>query len=159
MPASNHPEYAIETDHLQRTLEAVDQQAQELDYRGRHSSGAENRTTYILRDIIRQQAQPLNHMRVSPYFGRIDVNDQDNAGTETYYIGEYHLDHNGVTIISWQAPIAALFYKSVFGAGSYQSPDGKVHSQLLLKRRLLIENRKLTDIRDELDKRSQPNTI
>lgn len=158
MTAHSHPEYTLEHTHLQRTLTIVDVKAGQLVASIRVPTEEwrrDDEALQVRRGIYPQLQAQMAAMQASPYFGRIDFA-QTNGQAETWYLGEYLLEEGGVTVLSWQAPIAALFYRSPSPLVTYQSPHGTIRGQLKLKRRLVIQQRALQDVRDEWDTRSQP---
>ncbi len=85
-----------------------------------------------------------------PYFARIDFKEEGHNQTDICYIGKvgvYDFDNNIITV-DWRAPIASLYYDSNLGKVQYDSPDGKITGQMLLKRQYDIEDGKLNSFND-----------
>lgn len=108
---------------------------------------------------LRQQAQILNererhHLQsskalkkykklvVSPYFGRIDFSEAEDAAADTIYLGIGSLmEDNGTFLIyDWRAPISSLYYDGAPGPASYETPGGQITGTMELKRQFVIDN-------------------
>jgi DNA helicase-2/ATP-dependent DNA helicase PcrA len=86
----------------------------------------------------------LNRLLHSPYFGRIDFMEAHTNETEPIYLGITSLlDKDGITflIYDWRAPIASIYYDYSPGLVEYQTPDGKIKGEMLLKRQYMIRDR------------------
>ena len=73
----------------------------------------------------------------SPYFGRIDIMDEDGT-PESIYIGLSTFCEEGtgdIIIHDWRAPISSLFYENTIGAVSYKIPNGEELQVRIDKRR------------------------
>lgn len=87
-----------------------------------------------------------NKMITSPYFGRIDFTEDGYGSSDKIYIGLYNLMNtktDDIYVYDWRSPIASIFYRNELGKGSYKSPAGIIHGEILLKRQYKIENSKL----------------
>ena len=83
-----------------------------------------------------------------PYFARIDV--MQDLKEEKVYIGKMNIfdeDYN-VAVADWRAPIASLYYDAQIGKCIYDSPEGKIETEMTLKRQYQIESRKLISYQD-----------
>ncbi|WP_282708590.1 RNA polymerase recycling motor HelD [Ligilactobacillus sp. Marseille-Q7487] len=91
--------------------------------------------------ILKHQLKQLGTLQNSPYFGRIDIQ-EDNTESETLYIGTASfVDQNqDFLIYDWRAPICALYYNGTLGQVSYTTPAGLQKAQLLKKRQFTIVN-------------------
>lgn len=79
----------------------------------------------------------------SPYFGRVDFNN------EKIYIGITYLDKDNEHLIyDWRSPVGNLFYDGAVGRASYIAPDGVIEGILTKKRQYKIENSKLIRVFD-----------
>ncbi|WP_456287810.1 UvrD-helicase domain-containing protein [Paenibacillus sp. AK002] len=79
----------------------------------------------------------------SPYFGRIDFQEDGTAETETIYLGTgSFLDEKMETFLvyDWRAPISSLYYDGAPGPAQYETPSGTVKGEMLLKRQFVIHN-------------------
>ncbi len=95
--------------------------------------------------ILTQQKTKLEKMLFSPYFGRIDFRLESSTGEKPFYIGAFSLidDENRIFVYDWRAPVSGMFYDDEIGPASFQTPQGKVEGELLLKRQYKIVNGKL----------------
>lgn len=79
----------------------------------------------------------------SPYFGRIDFNNEE------IYIGLTYLDNDNEHLIyDWRSPISNLFYDYGVGSGEYNAPSGIIKGIITKKRQYKIENEKIIRIFD-----------
>ena len=82
----------------------------------------------------------LAKLKDSPYFARIDFQDQQSGESSAYYIGSYAFNYDmELLIIDWRAPIASMFYDYELGAAEYQAPVGRVTGELTRKRQFKIK--------------------
>lgn len=87
----------------------------------------------------------------SPYFGRIDINDDELSGVDSIYIGKFGVskkDEIEPLIVDWRAPVSSLFYTDKLGDEYYNAPDGPIKADILLKRQYLIKKRELKGMFD-----------
>lgn len=99
--------------------------------------------------ILTNKNNHLHNLQGSPYFGRIDVR-EDNKKT-SYYIGTSTLqdDDNKFLIHDWRAPISSLYYNGTLGKVTYELPDESSKDvDLKLKRQFNIENGKIKNMFD-----------
>src|SRR5919199_2940122 len=151
--AAGHPELSDEQAHLDATQAAIQRV---VDRPLKQDTGAGDFAAVLAMEAHRAWRRvQLREALQSPYFARIDLVPQggDPRRVETYYVGKTYFEGDGVTITGWQAPVAALFYRSTGAQASYVAPAGELHVQLHLKRRLVIEHGALRLIADDLDKR------
>jgi len=86
-----------------------------------------------------------------PFFGRIDIEDAQNHGRETFYIGKTLIAENPSEpeVIDWRAPIASVYYDHSLGLCDYKVPQkGIFKVDLKRKRTYEIEDNKLLDFYD-----------
>ncbi|MGE7823061.1 RNA polymerase recycling motor HelD [Paenibacillus sp. NPDC093718] len=79
----------------------------------------------------------------SPYFGRIDFQEDGTTETDTIYLGTgSFLDEHMETFLvyDWRAPISSLYYDGAPGPAQYETPSGTVKGEMLLKRQFVIHN-------------------
>lgn len=127
-----------EPDDVIETFTSIKQQAELLGERER---------TY---GQINQQQKVLQKLKDSPYFGRIDF-DEEGEGTEAIYIGIASFmdkENEEFYIYDWRAPISSVYYDYSPGPASYQTPGGKIDGELLLKRQFIIRDGKLISLFD-----------
>lgn len=108
--------------------------------------------------FIDRKLKELTILNSSPYFGRVDFEDEFDA--ETIYIGRFGLtkeeDYEPV-IIDWRSPVSALFYAGKLGKTAYKAPMGEVETNVLSKRQFIIKKGTLIgmfdsaiDVKDEI---------
>ncbi len=91
----------------------------------------------------------LRRTKKSPYFGRMDYQQQAGTTPRKIYIGRSAISNNGTLVVyDWRSPICSLYYDSELGSVTYSSPSGKQTGNLLLKRQLLIKNGELLNVVD-----------
>ena len=103
-----------------------------------------------------KRLRELTMLSVSPYFGRIDIKDEDDY--ETLYIGRFGLLKNDFpVVVDWRAPVASIFYNGGLGKASYKAPFGENEVDVMLRRQYVIKKAKLCgmfdsafDIKDEI---------
>ena len=114
-----------------------------------------NYSKYISSIANRQLSRYLM-MIDKPYFGRLDF--KNHWGEIPYYFGiETLMDDEEIVVYDWRSPVANLYYDSVMGEASYESPNGVVNGEVTLKRQYKFKNRELvyytdmvSNISDEL---------
>lgn len=82
-----------------------------------------------------------NRQKLSPYFGRLDYD--DNGLSRTVYIGIYGLrreDSHRMLVVDWRAPVASMFYSFDLGPGWFEPPSGRRNVNITLKRQFKIED-------------------
>ena len=77
----------------------------------------------------------------TPFFARVDFQEDGEDGAERVVIGLYSLsDTDGSLLVhDWRAPVASLYYDSQPGRASYDCLDGTVSGRLTLKRQYRME--------------------
>lgn len=85
-------------------------------------------------------------MLLTPFFARIDFQEDGESENERIVIGLYSLkDEKGNLVVhDWRAPICSLFYDAAPGHASYTCPSGEIAGTLTLKRQYRMEDGKLT---------------
>ncbi|MGE5701174.1 MAG: RNA polymerase recycling motor HelD [Clostridia bacterium] len=88
-----------------------------------------------------KQLKTLKRLRRSPYFGRIDFQEEDQSHAETLYVGiasllDEHEDH--FLIYDWRAPVSSLYYDFSPGPAHYETPGGTISGVMELKRQFMI---------------------
>lgn len=87
----------------------------------------------------------MKRLEQSPYFGRIDFAEQGEKA-EAIYLGIASLldeKDEHFLVYDWRAPISNLYYDSVPGPASYQTPSGKIEGTMSLKRQFVIRGREI----------------
>lgn len=92
--------------------------------------------------IIKNQLQTYKRLSDSPYFGRIDILDDDEQENEKLYIGTASFvdDDDNFLVYDWRAPISSIYYNGTLGKVNYSTPAGKQSTDLLKKRQFQIKN-------------------
>jgi DNA helicase II / ATP-dependent DNA helicase PcrA len=87
----------------------------------------------------------MKRLKQSPYFGRIDFA-EDGEPEEAIYLGIASLLEEGdetFLVYDWRAPISNLYYDSVPGPASYETPSGTIMGTMSLKRQFVIHGRRI----------------
>lgn len=93
-------------------------------------------------NIASRQLSRYLLMLDKPYFGRLDF--KNEWGNLPYYFGiETLIDNDEISVYDWRSPIANLYYDSVMGKASYDSPNGIVKGEVTFKRQYKFKNGKL----------------
>ncbi|CAM4085777.1 ATP-dependent DNA helicase rep [Bacillus luti] len=85
----------------------------------------------------------LTKIKETPYFGRIDFKEDNEADTDEIYIGIgsfYDKENDEFLVYDWRAPISSLYYDYTLGRAQYKAPIGMISGNLLLKRQYMIRN-------------------
>ncbi|KRN93656.1 superfamily I DNA RNA helicase [Pediococcus stilesii] len=92
--------------------------------------------------ILKRQIDELDDLQKSPYFGRIDIQDEDEDHPESLYIGiSSFADRDGNFLIyDWRAPISSIYYNGTLGNVTYDTPAGSMQTELLKKRQFTINH-------------------
>ncbi|WP_332238184.1 RNA polymerase recycling motor HelD [Sporolactobacillus sp. KGMB 08714] len=118
-----------EMDDVYETQASIKQQAELLSERERRHGqmDRELKTLYRLQD--------------SPYFGRIDFQEEGEQKTEPLYIGIGSLmdaRNEKFLIYDWRAPISSMYYDYAPGPAKFDSIDGEIKGEMKLKRQFII---------------------
>ncbi|MFD1178066.1 RNA polymerase recycling motor HelD [Paenibacillus puldeungensis] len=122
-----------EADDVGETSTSLRQQSQVLSERERshlHASAALGK---------------MKRLKQSPYFGRIDFA-EDGEPEESIYLGIASLLEEGdesFLVYDWRAPISNLYYDSVPGPATYETPSGTITGTMSLKRQFVIRGREI----------------
>ena len=87
----------------------------------------------------------------SPYFGRIDILNEEGEPEKLYMgLSTFRDEKSGdILIYDWRAPISSLFYENKIGESRYQIPDGEYLSvEIVARRQYKIEYDKLLQLFD-----------
>lgn len=93
----------------------------------------------------------LTKMEKSPYFGRVDFEENDIGETDTIYIGTFSLmdeEAYEVYVVDWRAPIASMFYQFDLGPAWYEVHEHKREVDITGKRQYKIEDGRLLSVYD-----------
>lgn len=106
-----------------------------------HSIKREHQREETLNIALRK----LNKLKKSPYFARIDFEEEGSIHADNIYIGISTLidDDYDMVIYDWRAPLCSLFYENETGPAAYSCPDGIIKGEITLKRQFSIVNGKI----------------
>lgn len=93
----------------------------------------------------------FDRLKHSPYFGRVDFQEEGDHNTEKVYVGIGSVsDKEGFDfyVYDWRAPISSLYYDYGPGRASYDTPEGLIEGDVLLKKQLLIKQGKVEHVFD-----------
>ncbi|MFD0696888.1 RNA polymerase recycling motor HelD [Paenibacillus sp. GCM10027628] len=116
------------------TIASMKQQAEVLSERERshrHAAAALSKMKRLVR---------------SPYFGRIDFVERGERDVEPIYLGiASFLDEkdDAYLVYDWRAPISSLYYDFAPGEAAYETPNGIVKGEMLLKRQYVIRDEQI----------------
>lgn len=86
----------------------------------------------------------ISKLKESPYFSRIDFQENDSPQSVEYYIGRFSFRYgNELLIFDWRAPIASMFYDYEIGPAGFEAPQGRIEGKLTRKRQFKIKDGKL----------------
>ena len=99
-------------------------------------------------NIMRKTVDTLTMLRPSPYFGRVDIDEEGDQ--ESLYIGLASVqDKSGDFLVyDWRAPISGIYYNGTLGKVSYPTPMGEQDAELLKKRQFTIADAKIVNMFD-----------
>ncbi|QMV42350.1 RNA polymerase recycling motor HelD [Cohnella cholangitidis] len=98
-----------------------------------------------------QQWNNMKRLLPSPFFGRIDFEEEGMGSSEPIYIGVSSLvDEEGMNFLvyDWRTPIASMYYDYSPGEVAYRTPGGLVKGKMLLKRQYQIRDGRLRNVFD-----------
>lgn len=100
----------------------------------------------VKRDLLRAERAGKK-----PFFGRIDIIDEEALKKETFYIGKTLIADNPAIpeVIDWRTPVASVYYDHSLGKCKYKVPGEAIYSvDLKRKRTYEIEDNKIKDFYD-----------
>lgn len=105
--------------------------------------------------IYKKKLRDIDESKISPYFGRLDIEYEGEKGIKRVYIGKrgIDLDNENYTIYDWRAPIGTLYYKRVIGPAEIITTE-KLGREIIEKanvyliRNIDIEHGTVRDARD-----------
>lgn len=100
--------------------------------------------------IIKKQLDTYKKLANSPYFGRIDIKDDNEESTDSLYIGTASFvdDNENFLVYDWRAPIASIYYNGTLGPVSFNTPNGTQKTSLERKRQFQIHHAKINNMFD-----------
>lgn len=90
---------------------------------------------------VSEKLDILNRLKDNPYFGRIDFREGTQTEAKPIYIGLASvLDKNeeDFLVYDWRAPISSMYYDFPPGPANYDTIDGNISGEIMLKRQYLI---------------------
>lgn len=158
----NHPDILNEQNTLNNILKyakkektrlqtAEDDQAQEVKKLIIESGGIYSMDLDISKRIYSMSVRLLSNINKTmdnPYFTRVDFMNEEEE-VEKLYIGKWGVidpKTQKPVIIDWRSPIANLYYTHQVGPANYQTPNGQVNGEIILKRLFEIEKAKIINI-------------
>ncbi|MCR5503889.1 MAG: ATP-binding domain-containing protein [Lachnospiraceae bacterium] len=100
---------------------------------------------------VRNDIRRAERAGKKPFFGRIDIEDEENSRRETFYIGKTVIAKtpSEPEVIDWRAPISSVYYDHGLGKCSYRVPgEGIYRVDLKRKRTYEIEEGAIKDYYD-----------
>lgn len=173
---TEHPDYASEKQHLDNTIEEMNQiifsLEEDITKRSQQMRvSLENKdqiSTYVHSMMKHDNAEKIYDIKEalgSPYFGRVDFKDDDAEEYESFYIGRVKISRldiltvKDILVFDWRDPVATIFYECQDGRASYDVLDRYHYSgDVNLKRQYKIVDGILQKISDDyiLDQLSDP---
>jgi DNA helicase-2/ATP-dependent DNA helicase PcrA len=99
-----------------------------------------------------KQLAVFDKMKNSPYFARIDIEDEETPRENIYIgIGSALDESDQFLVYDWRAPISSVYYDGQIGEATYETPEGKLTVNVLLKRQFKIKDGKLESMFDTND--------
>ncbi|MHA6480692.1 RNA polymerase recycling motor HelD [Paenibacillus sp. strain BS8-2] len=96
--------------------------------------------------LLVQQWKNMNRLLPSPYFGRLDFQEDglnQSELVEPIYIGVSSFideDELNFLIYDWRTPIASMYYDHSPGPAGYDTPSGRIEGTMMLKRQYQIHH-------------------
>lgn len=170
MEAKAHLSYVEEKESLKKTLKWIEEEKEYLqNYEAilnKEIADIRKTVTHMMdeRLIAKQQLhqfttkdiKKLTVAQSTPYFGRIDFQEERRNEIEKIYIGKHGLHDRQKevpVVVDWRAPISDIYYSGHSEEVSYRAPYGEINGKMYLKRRYEIRDGQLREIFDE--KRSE----
>lgn len=131
-------EFAEEQQYLLGTVQDIDLATAQIISRS-PARAVHQPTANAIQEMNNSRLDMLRQARPSPYFGRIDFRPESQPdNSDRHYIGKCHIPDR---VSSWEAPIAALYYRP--GATSYEVNGGAIQGRVELKREFQIQQAQL----------------
>jgi len=101
-----------------------------------------------------RQWNGMKRLLPSPYFGRVDFQEDGSSAVEQVYVGiASFVDDDGLDflIYDWRSPIASLYYDYPPGRAAYVTPTGRIEGRMTLKRQFRIQDGHIRSMFDASD--------
>jgi len=163
----DHPDYALEKQHLDGTIDEmkvivtllegdINKRSQQmrvsLEYKDQVSAYVHSMMKSDNADKIFDIQGALG----SPYFGRVDFKEDDTQIYESFYIGRVKVSRlevigvQDILVFDWRDPVATIFYETQDGRASYDVLGRYYyHGDVNLKRQYKITDGILLNISDD----------
>ena len=92
---------------------------------------------------LSEQLKTLRDLKESPYFARIDFLEDCETKEDPIYIGLASFmdsEDENFLIYDWRAPISSLYYDYALGKAKYETMNGNITGEILLKRQFIIKH-------------------
>jgi len=162
-----HPDYALEKEHLDDTIDEmkvivsllecdIDRRTQQmrlsLEYKDQVSSYVHS----MMKNDNIEKIYDIQEALGSPYFGRVDFREDDTPFYESFYIGRVKVSRleiigaQDILVFDWRDPVATIFYETQDGRASYDVLGRYYyHGAVNLKRQYKIMDGVLQKISDD----------
>ncbi|WP_346886866.1 RNA polymerase recycling motor HelD [Clostridium sp. UBA4395] len=96
-------------------------------------------------EFERKLVDKYEKMISSPYFARMDFEEEGEEKAEKYYVGISNLidEDFDFLIYDWRAPVSSMFYDYEIGSANYKCPDGIINGKISMKRQYKISDGKI----------------
>ncbi|KYZ78107.1 DNA helicase [Anaerosporomusa subterranea] len=164
---NNHPEFPLEKQHLENTIQEMKQIIIDLDADidvrlhkiGKARTNKDEVSAYVhslMKSDHAAKIYDIEHALASPYFGRVDFREDGTEQFEQFYIGRTKISRldiqkaSDILVFDWRDPVSAIFYECQDGRATYEvlgrySYTGEVR----LKRQYKIEDGQLIAMSDD----------
>ncbi len=93
-----------------------------------------------------ERKKRIQKLLQSPYFGRFDFRENGKKQPFQVYVGVHAFfdEEDKVNLVhDWRAPVSTLFYDFENGPAHYETPEGRVEGDIVLKRQYRIRRGKM----------------
>lgn len=101
----------------------------------------------FMADLVGKEIKNLNAYKKAlknSYFSRVDFLEKNHKKAKPLYIGLKGIAKNQhYYVYDWRAPISSIYYNYNVGPAQYDTPDGEISGDIILKKQFKIENGKL----------------
>lgn len=98
-----------------------------------------------------ERLKSMKRLLQSPYFGRVDFQEEGQNAGEPIYIGVSSFvdeDELSFLVYDWRSPIASMYYDYSPGPSAYDTPGGQIEGTMTLKRQYQIRDGRLLHVFD-----------